>query len=146
MGSVNSNILQQGPLEMKTILLLLCYGCSVDLVQVNGGLETYDTYSTGYIESAIRITKNYAGPKIQYLVGAGLMKINSGETSLEKVDFSLFGAEASAFAGAGGAGYSATVHLAGGQVSIFNLQLALGVSSEIGIVDDSVAFRLFGVG
>merc|ERR1711997_1431027 len=99
MGSVNSNILQQGPLEMKTILLLLsyvflcqaattkkpktgdaefsldvlkekadydnlCYGCSVDLVHVNGGLETYDTYST--------------------------------------------------------------VHLAGGQVSIFNLQLALG--------------------
>ena len=74
------------------------------------------------------------------------MKINSGETSLEKVDFNLFGAEASAFAGAGGAGYSATVKLAGGQVSIFNLQLALGVSSEIGIVDDSVAIRLFGVG
>ena len=124
----------------------LCYTCSVNLVQVNGALENYDTYSTGYIESAIKITKNYAGPKIQYLIGAGLMKINSGETSLESVDFNLFGAEASVFTGAGGAGYSATVKLAGGQVSIFNLELALGVSSEIGIVDDSVAVRFLGLG
>ena len=74
------------------------------------------------------------------------MKINSGETPLEAVDFNVFGAEASAHIGQLGAGYSATVTLAGGKVSIFNLQLALGFSSEIGIVDDSVAVRVLGLG
>ena len=58
-------------------------------------LEKYDTYETGYIETAIKITKNFLGPKYQYLVAAGIMKINSGETALETVDFSVFGAEAS---------------------------------------------------
>ena len=81
----------------------LCYTCSVLLVGVNGNLEKYETYSTGYIESAIKITKNYSGPKIQYLIGTGLMKIHSGQ-KLEEVDFKLFGAEASVHHSAHGAG------------------------------------------
>merc|ERR1711962_63379 len=124
----------------------MCYTCSVTLVEANGNLKKYDTYKTGYIESAIKVTKNYAGPKIQYLVGAGLMKINSGETPLQSVDFNVLGAEASVHTSLLGAGYSATVKLAGGKASIFQLQLALGVSSELGIVDDSVAVRFLGLG
>ena len=124
----------------------LCYTCSVLLVSAEGSLQKYDTYSTGYIESAIKITKNYSGPKIQYLVGLGLMKIHSGEIPLERVDFNLFGAEASVHSSSTSAGYSATVTLAGGSVSIFDLQLALGISSQIGIVDDSVAVRVLGLG
>jgi len=123
----------------------LCYTCSVLLVGVNGNLEKYETYSTGYIESAIKITKNYSGPKIQYLIGTGLMKIHSGQ-KLEEVDFKLFGAEASCHHSAHGAGCEALVTLAGGSVSIFDLQLALGVSSEIGIVDDSLAVKALGTG
>jgi len=123
----------------------LCFTCSMLLVGIDGTLEKYETYTTGYIESAIKVTKNYSGPKIQYLVGAGLFKIHSGE-KLEEVDFKLFGAEASVHASATGAGYDALVTLSGGSVSIFNLQLALGVSSEVGIVDDSLAVKLLGIG
>merc|ERR1712141_583841 len=61
----------------------LCYSCSKILVEVNGRLQKYETYSAGYIEAAMKVTKNYSGPKIQYLVGAGLMKIHSGEEALE---------------------------------------------------------------
>ena len=81
----------------------LCYTCSMLLVGVDGNLEKYETYTTGYIESAIKVTKNYSGPKYQYLVGAGLFKIHSGE-KLEEVDFKLFGAEASVHNSATGAG------------------------------------------
>ena len=62
------------------------------------------------------------------------------------MDFTLFGAEASAHFSATGAGYGAVVKLAGGSVSIFDLQLALGLSSEAGIVDDSLSVKLFGTG
>ena len=74
------------------------------------------------------------------------MKINAGEIPLESVDFNVLGAEASVHASPLGAGYSATVNLAGGKVSIFELQLALGLSSEIGIIDDSLAVRFLGLG
>ena len=89
----------------------LCYTCSILLVGVNGNLEKYETYSTGYIESAIKLTKNYSGPKIQYLVGTGLMKIHSGQ-KLEEVDFKLFGAEAGVHSSGTGAGtYSITLQI-----------------------------------
>ena len=124
----------------------MCFTCSTILVSVAGNLEKYDTYETGYIESAIKLTKNYLGPKYEYLVGAGLMKINSGETALETVDFSVFGATASVHHSSTSAGYDAKLVLAGGSVSIFDLTLGLGVSSEAGIVDDSVTLRLAGTG
>ena len=117
----------------------MCFTCSTILVSVSGNLEKYDTYETGYIESAIKVTKNYLGPKYEYLVGAGLMKINSGETTLETVDLSVHHSSTSA-------GYDAKLVLAGGSVSIFDLTLGLGVSSEAGIVDDSVTLRLAGTG
>ena len=123
----------------------LCYTCSKTLVGVDGNLEKYETYTTGYIETVIKVTKNYLGPKIQYLVESGLFKIHSGE-KIEEVDFTLFGAEASGHFSATGAGYGAVVKLAGGSVSIFDLQIALGVSSEIGIVDDSLSAKVLGTG
>ena len=124
----------------------LCYTCSKTLVGVDGNLEKYETYTTGYIETVIKVTKNYGGPKIQYLVESGLFKIHSGEKIIEEVDFTLFGAEASGHFSATGAGYGAVVKLAGGSVSIFDLQIALGVSSEIGIVDDSLSVKVLGIG
>ena len=47
-------------------------------------LMTFDTYSTGYIKSVIKITKNYLGPKIEYLYSAGIIEITSGEVPLEQ--------------------------------------------------------------
>merc|ERR1711936_33777 len=110
----------------------LCFTCSVILVGVNGDLQKF--------------TKNYSGPKIQYLGDAGIMKIHSGEIPMEEVDFNVFGAEASIHISGTGAGYSAKVNLVGGKVSIFELELGVGVSSEIGLIDDSVAVRFLGVG
>ena len=124
----------------------MCFTCSTLLVSVDGNLQKFDTYETGYIESAIKLTKNYLGPKYEYLVGAGLMKINSGETALETVDFSVFGAEASVHHSSTSVGYDAKLVLAGGSASIFDLTLGLGISSEAGIVDDSVTLRLAGTG
>ena len=46
----------------------LCYTCSKILVEVDGRLQKFETYSAGYIEAAMKVTKNYSGPKIQYLV------------------------------------------------------------------------------
>ena len=124
----------------------LCFTCSVILVGVNGNLQKFTTYSTGYLESVIKVTKNYSGPKIQYLGEAGIMKIHSGEIPMEEVDFNVFGAEASIHVSGTGAGYSAKVNLVGGKVSILELELGVGVSSEIGLIDDSVAVRFLGVG
>ena len=58
----------------------------------------------------------------------------------------MFGAEAGTHISPTGAGYDAVVKLSGGSVSIFDLQLALGVSSEIGIVDDSLSVKALGIG
>merc|ERR1711963_1288362 len=124
----------------------LCFTCSVILVGVNGNLQKFTTYSTGYLESVIKVTKNYSGPKIQYLNEAGVMKIHSGKVPLEKVDFNVFGVEASTHVSGTGAGYSAKVNLVGGKVSVFELELGVGVSSQIGIVDDSLAVKVLGVG
>ena len=124
----------------------MCYTCSATLVGVGGSLQKYDTYQTGYIETAVRVTKNYMGPKIEYLVAAGIMKINSGETALETVDFSVFGAEASVNYSSTSAEAGAKVVLAGGSVSIFDLQLGLGISTGGGIVDDSLVLNVLGTG
>jgi len=124
----------------------LCYTCSVILVGFQGKLQRFNTYSTGYADSVIKVTKNYSGPKIQYLNQAGLMQIHSGKIPLEEVDFNLFGVEASTHVSYTGAGYQARVKLIGGKVSVFELQLGIGVSSQIGIVDDSLAVKIFGLG
>ena len=74
------------------------------------------------------------------------MKINFGKTPLKSVDWSLFGAEASVQTSALGAGYSATAVLTGGKAAIFELQVGLGLSSEIGIIDDSIELKVLGTG
>ena len=71
----------------------MCFTCSNILVGVGGSLQKYATYETGYIETAVKVTKNYLGPRIEYLVAAGIMKIHSGETALESVDGQQSGAQ-----------------------------------------------------
>ena len=124
----------------------MCFTCSNILVGVGGSLQKYVTYETGYIETAVKVTKNYLGPKIEYLVAAGIIKIHSGKTALESVDFSVFGAEASVHASSTSAEAGAKVVLAGGSVSIFDLQLGLGVSTGGGIMDDSLVVKVAGTG
>ena len=63
-----------------------------------------------------------------------IMEITSGEVPLEQtVDFDLCGAEASMHLSNTGAVAGAVVKLAGGKVSIFQPQLALGISTEMEI-------------
>ena len=54
--------------------------------------------------------------------------------------------EASTHLSCFGGGAEAKVVLAGGSVSIFNLQLGFGVSTSAGIVDDSVEVKVLGLG
>ena len=58
----------------------------------------------------------------------------------------MFGAEASVHHSSTSVGPEAKVVMAGGSVSIFDLQLALGLLSEAGIVDDSLSLKLAGKG
>ena len=45
----------------------MCMFCDKILIEVEDNrLMTFDTYSTGYIKSVFKITKNYLGPKIEY--------------------------------------------------------------------------------
>merc|ERR1711981_207359 len=102
---------------------------SVVLIKQQNQLEKLDTYKTGYVEAVIKITKNYAGPKIEYLREAGIMKINNGDVlgDLGHVDFSVFGLQEAVIVSNTGVGFSAKVVLSGGSVSIFDLQLAVGI-------------------
>ncbi|PAA47295.1 hypothetical protein BOX15_Mlig027809g1 [Macrostomum lignano] len=122
------------------------YTSSVYVVAVEGRLQKFEEHTVGFIETAVNVTKNYTGPKIEYLIGAGLMKVNSGETPLDTIDFTVFGAEVSAFAGPTCLGYGAKLVFAGGRVSAFDVNLGLGVSSAIGIVDDSLTIKVLGTG
>uniref|UniRef100_A0A1I8FHN5 PPIase cyclophilin-type domain-containing protein n=1 Tax=Macrostomum lignano TaxID=282301 RepID=A0A1I8FHN5_9PLAT len=87
------------------------YTSSVYVVAVEGRLQKFEEHTVGFIETAVNVTKNYTGPKIEYLIGAGLMKVNSGETPLDTIDFTVFGAEVSAFAGPTCLGYGAKLVL-----------------------------------
>lgn len=124
----------------------MSYMDSKTLVSVAGQLEAAENYESGFVESVIKITKNLLCPKIEYVAAAGIMKINSGEIPLEQVDFTVMGAEASTHLSCFGGGAEAKVVLAGGSVSIFNLQLGFGVSTSAGIVDDSVEVKVLGLG
>eukprot|EP00092_Neocalanus_flemingeri_P024879 GFUD01026978.1.p1 GENE.GFUD01026978.1~~GFUD01026978.1.p1 ORF type:complete len:662 (+),score=98.61 GFUD01026978.1:102-2087(+) len=125
----------------------MCITCSVILYKVDGNLMIQDTYTAGYVESIIKVTKNLLGPQFTYIAGFGIMKINlAGKTGFESLDWTLLGVEESAHASEVAVGVDAKVVLTGGSVSIFDLQIALGLSTEIGIVDDSVTVKYAGTG
>merc|ERR1712112_817815 len=57
--------------EIKTVADYnnLCYTCSAILIGVEGRLEKPGVFTLGNIECVIKVTKNYLGPKIEYLLG-----------------------------------------------------------------------------
>ena len=71
----------------------LCYTCSVLLVSKRGQLTQVDIANIGQIEAAIRVTKNYSGPKIQYLSKGALVDVNFGRRKVTEIDFNAFGFE-----------------------------------------------------
>lgn len=101
---------------------------------VDGSLVKDGIYRSGFITSAVTITKNYQCPQIEFLTKLGLMHINSGTNAktLEAADWVLFGAQASASLNCYEAEAKLELVLTGGSVSIFELQIAMGISSKIG--------------
>ena len=97
-----------------------------------------DTYAVGYVKSALEYKHT---PSIcpagtggfSYLNKLGLFHINSLKDTkpIEQIDFTTFGAEANAKLRCTFIGADAKLFLAEGSVSIFDLQLGLGVSSEV---------------
>jgi len=117
-----------------------------------GGLIEEDTYKVGYIKAAVEKPKdpNCVCCSVTYLTKLGLFHINSAKDAkpIESIDFNTFGAEASAKSSCTYAGVKAKLVLAGGSVSMFDLQLGIGVSSDIGYDLDTYTaeVKLLGVG
>jgi hypothetical protein len=97
-------------------------------------------------KSGVIVTKNVTGPKYALVAKASLINIHSNKTGLEAVDFDILSAEAKLEVSRTYAGYGADLVLAGGHASIFDLKLGLGVSSGIGIKDDSLTVKIAGTG
>jgi len=105
-----------------------------------------DNMDIGEAKSGVVVTKNALCPHFSLVAKANLINIHSGKSPLEAVDFDILSADAKAeisdtFVGAG-----AELKLVGGSVSIFDLKLALGVDTGIGIKDDSIQVHALGTG
>ena len=124
----------------------LCFTCSVLLVSKRGQLFNVDNTNIGQIEAAIRVTKNYSGPKIQYLTKGALIDVNSGRRKVTEIDFNAFGFEVNTHTSLMSIGGEAKLIGAQLSASIFEAEVAVGVSSQIGIIDDSVEVKLLGTG
>merc|ERR1711915_361995 len=119
-----------------------------------GGLIEKETYQVGYVKSAVEYDEPAYCDKgfgsVTWLNKLGLFHINSAKDKapIESIDFTTFGAEASAKLTCTYAGADAKLVLASGSVSFFDLQLGAGVSSEIGYDLDSysVKFKVLGIG
>ena len=124
----------------------MAYCTSKSILETSDGVFKEATYDGIYACACIEVVKNFTGPTIRTVAGAGVFKIHSGTMAIEKVDFETFSAKASVEASNTHVGANATAILAGGSASIFDLQLGVGVSSEAGIKDDSVALKAAGCG
>ena len=77
---------------------------------------------------------------------AGLMRINSGQDAFDTVDFTVFGASAGFDVGATAAIAEAKVVLVGGSVSIFDIQIGLGITTGFKIDDGTFSLKFLGNG
>ena len=76
-----------------------------------------DNLDVAKISAGMRVTKNYLGPKIEYVLGAGLAEIQTGKKQLDTMDTTYFGASLSAHISPTGAGVEAKATIVGGQYS-----------------------------
>ena len=74
------------------------------------------------------------------------MRESGGSTRIPKVAVNVFGVQAGSHVAPTGVGYEASAHLVKGSASMVDFQVGAGVSSNIGIVDDSVSVKLLGIG
>ena len=131
----------------------LCWTCSMILTGKCGYLEKVDIpgsnnyHARGYVDNVIKVTKNYGGPKFEVLNDAGVWRVyaNPG-TPMAKVAIDVLGIQAGSHVAPFGVGYEASAHLFKGSASMVDFQVGAGLSSNIGIVDDSVSVKLLGIG
>jgi len=115
-----------------------------------GALITEDTYEVGYVKAAVGVKKGASLPEYGYATKLGIMHINNAKKSkpIETVDFDLFSGSTSAKVNPTFAGADAKLVLVGGSVSIFDLQIGVGVAEEVGydINSHSVKVEFAGTG
>merc|ERR1712212_309594 len=115
-----------------------------------GALVDEDNYQVGYVKAAMDVKKVHSHSEFKALTKLGIFHINSEKDTnpIETIDFDVLGAEASAKVSPTYAGGEAKLIMAKGSVSIFDLQLGAGVSSEVGYDIDnySVKVKLLGTG
>jgi hypothetical protein len=101
----------------------------------------------GEVHSGVLVTKNLLGPSFAIVAAGSILHVaDTGSNDLSSVDFSLFTPEAKVQISDTYIGGGASLNLIDGKVSVFNIKLGAGVSSGIGITDDSVTFKLLGTG
>ncbi len=103
--------------------------------------------STASAVGGVIVTKTPLGPSYKVTDSVAVMRVSSGETdAIDAVDVAILEGHADAelqplYAGAG-----VGVKLAGGSVSIFDFNLGAGLSTGIGIKDESINLKLAGTG
>lgn len=110
-------------------------------------VASHDQYmDVGNAKSGVIVTKNLSGPHFALVAQAGLINIHSNKTGIEAVDFNILNASAQAEVSSTFIGAGASLELVGGSASIFELKLAIGVDTGIGIKDDSLSVEVLGTG
>ena len=136
--------------EGQDILLAVDYDnmemfSSKTLGKTEAGVWTDANATAVFAGIYVRVTKNATGPAFEIFCEAGVFKI-SADDELVEIDFDIGTARAGAVRSPTYAGVEARLKLAGGSVLFVDANLGLGVSSGIGIKDDSLDAKLAGCG
>lgn len=122
---------------------------SVILAGENGSWETVEHLEVVYADLVIKLTKNLTGPTFAVVAKAGAFRITTGpeaEKAIQKVDTQILSASSGASVSNTHAEVNAKATLVGGDVSVFNFNLGVGVSTGGGIKDDSLSVKVAGCG
>ena len=96
-----------------------------------------------------KLTKNATGPAFAVAVMTGMFHLQTGpeaKTPLEQIDAQFFGASVGTSVSNTHFEGNARLTVAGGEVSVFNYHLGMGVSTGGGIKDDSLSMKVAGCG
>ena len=124
-------------------------GSSVVLFRAGDEWQKVETYDAFYVEVLCKLTKNLTGPTFAVIGNVGTFRVRTGpgaKSPVEEFDAQFLSATAAVEAAPLYAGANAKVSLAGGNVSVFDFNLGVGVSTGVGIKDDSLNLKLAGCG
>ena len=140
--------------DKKDILTLIDYPnmplfSSKYVARINGAWRSAKFYDILYADVMYTVTKNLTGPAFAVKAHADAFHAKSRpykRYAFEKADAHFLGGSVGASASLTHAEANAKATLSGGDVSLFNWHLGAGVSTGVGIKDDSVTLKFAGCG